>query len=114
MQLLLARSTRISLSTPPTPLPRPYLFDPSTPNANSSQGILTRRGKRQQKHFTVFLARLTPEERASYAPTLNEEHSQWRWFALADAKTRDDLHPVVTLLLGEHWAALEAQLAASA
>jgi hypothetical protein len=41
-----------------------------------------RRGKQDQKHYTVFLAAMTPEAKAAYKPKLNEEHSAWQWFPL--------------------------------
>lgn len=44
--------------------------------------MMRRRGKQGQKHYTVFLATLTPEAKAAYQPTLNEEHSAWQWFPL--------------------------------
>ena len=54
---------------------------------------------RQQKHYTVFVGCLTAEAKAAWRPQLNEEHSAWRWFPLAEAQQRSDLHPVVALLL---------------
>lgn len=57
-----------------------------------------RRGKHGKKHYTVFIGRMTPETKQSFAPQLNHEHSQWRWFELDDALKRDDLHPVVKLM----------------
>lgn len=66
--------------------------------------VLTKRGKRGQKHYTVFVARLAPEDRASWRPQLNEEHSAWRWFPLAEllaANSAVPLHPVVELALLE-------------
>ena len=54
---------------------------------------------RQQKHYTIFVGRLTPEQRAAWRPVLNEEHSAWRWFKLEEAQQRADLHPVAALAL---------------
>lgn len=54
---------------------------------------------RKQKHFTVFVGRLTPEQKAAWRPALNEEHSAWRWFKLEEAQQRADLHPVAALAL---------------
>ena len=41
-----------------------------------------RRGKQDRKHYTVYLAAVTPEAKAAYKPKLNEEHSAWQWFPL--------------------------------
>lgn len=63
--------------------------------------MLTRRGKRLQKHFTVFLAAMAPEVRASWTPTLNDEHTGYEWMPLSVASGRTDLHPVVARVLQE-------------
>lgn len=56
--------------------------------------------RRQQKRYTVFVARVRPEDRAAWRPQLNEEHSAWRWFPLAELQsTNAQLHPVVALAL---------------
>ncbi|EFJ50326.1 hypothetical protein VOLCADRAFT_120630 [Volvox carteri f. nagariensis] len=47
--------------------------------------ILTRRGKSLQKHYTVFVASIPGATRASYQPTLNPEHTEWRWLDLRHA-----------------------------
>lgn len=60
-----------------------------------------RRGKRNQKHYTVFVAAMTPEAKAAFVPRLNKEHSAWRWFPLQEAMAQLDLHPVVNLVLGQ-------------
>lgn len=53
-----------------------------------------------QKHYTVFVARVTPEDHAVWRPQLNEEHSAWRWFSLAELGSANvPLHPVVALAL---------------
>lgn len=55
---------------------------------------------RGQKHYVVFVARISPEVRASWQPHLNEEHSAWRWFPLAELTAGNTLlHPVVELAL---------------
>ena len=55
---------------------------------------------RDEKHYTVFLARLTPKAKAAWRPQLNEEHSAWRWMPLAAADAANTpLHPVVKKLL---------------
>ena len=38
----------------------------------------SRRGKHQQKHYTVYVASVSEEERAAYVPELNHEHSEWK------------------------------------
>jgi hypothetical protein len=58
-----------------------------------------RRGKKGQKHFTVFVARVPPSVRSSFQPELNEEHTAWRWFPATQAALRSDLHPVVAAAL---------------
>lgn len=42
-----------------------------------------RRGKQNQKHYTVYLAAVSPEAREKFTPQLNEEHSAYKWFSLA-------------------------------
>lgn len=57
---------------------------------------------RLQKHYTVFIARINPTDKASWQPRLNEEHSAWRWFplaAVAQGTANPPLHPVVALAL---------------
>lgn len=76
-------------------------------------GACPRRGKLNQKHYTVYVAKLSPQVRESYVPTLNEEHRQWRWFPLGEAAVRPDLHPVVGKLLVMHRKELGSILAAS-
>ena len=53
----------------------------------------------------VFVAGISPEERASWRPHLNEEHSAWRWFPVAQLLAGNtQLHPVVELaLLHDPW-----------
>ncbi|KAG2496564.1 hypothetical protein HYH03_005386 [Edaphochlamys debaryana] len=41
--------------------------------------ILTRRGKALQKRYTIFICTIPPPSRAAYQPTLNDEHTDWRW-----------------------------------
>lgn len=58
-----------------------------------------RRGKRGQKHFYTFHARLAQP----FTPVLNDEHNAHRYFSLDElaAAGDADLHPVVRLLLRE-------------
>lgn len=65
--------------------------------------VLTVRGKRNQKHYTVFMCEISSEAKAAYIPQLNYEHSTWKWFPMHELKLRQDLHPVVASLLRENW-----------
>ena len=79
-----------------------------------------RRGKRRQKHYTVFVASIAPEARAAFKPQLNEEHVDWRWAPLAQLSSGGgggggselELHPVIRRLLEQHPHALQAAAAA--
>lgn len=59
--------------------------------------IRTVRGKRGQKHYTVFVAEVSPAVRAAWSPALNREHSSFRWWPLGGARNAA-LHPVVERL----------------
>jgi hypothetical protein len=76
-----------------------------------------RRGKRKQKHYTVFVATVAPLVQQHYYPNLNTaEHTSWKWFPwqeLQQLLPLGKLHPVVEILLREHRAAVEAVVAAS-
>lgn len=69
-----------------------------------------RRGKRQQKHYTVFVADMDPEAAAAFVPKLNSESREWRWVAWSDVLAAAagsntgalDLHPVVAALASQH------------
>jgi 8-oxo-dGTP pyrophosphatase MutT (NUDIX family) len=76
---------------------------------DSGTPFLTVRGKRMQKHYTVFVKHITPEAKGAFVPELNEEHRQWHWFpASRVAKAANSeaqelpLHPVVTKLFLAH------------
>lgn len=43
---------------------------------------LTTRGKRLEKHYTVFVCEVEHAVRASWTPALNAEHVEFRWFFL--------------------------------
>lgn len=63
---------------------------------------LCRRGKHNQKQYTVYIASVTAEEQAAFTPQLNHEHSEYKWWdvaALVNSDTQPALHPVVDLLL---------------
>lgn len=65
----------------------------------------------------MFVCRLTPEDRAAWRPQLNEEHSAWRWFPLAELQAANaPLHPVVDLALNAdpHRAAVVAVVTGTA
>jgi len=74
--------------------------------------ILTKRGKRKQKHYTVFMATVSPLAQQHYYPNLNTaEHSSWKWFSWKEVQQQlplGKLHPVVEILLKEHRPAVEA------
>ncbi|KAI3435953.1 hypothetical protein D9Q98_002011 [Chlorella vulgaris] len=82
---------------------------PNLPPFEVVAEVPTRRGKRGQKHYTVFVGRVRPEDRAAWVPQLNEEHSAWRWLNVGElAKPGGgggnqneavQLHPVVDLAL---------------
>ena len=71
--------------------------------------MLTKRGKRLQKHYTVFLCALQGSKEA-FVPQLNEEHSEWRWFQIEELRARTDVHPVVHRLLHAHWESVQPML----
>jgi len=54
---------------------------------------LVKRGKRHQKHYTVFLVAVDGDARDSWTPQLNEEHTEYAWMPLETAASRIDLHP---------------------
>ncbi|KAL6767139.1 hypothetical protein ACKKBG_A38745 [Auxenochlorella protothecoides x Auxenochlorella symbiontica] len=61
--------------------------------------IKTVRGKRGQKHFTVFIATLLPEDRQAWTPVLNHEHSEFQWYPVPGLCAGTlPLHPVVDKL----------------
>ena len=74
--------------------------------------VLTKRGKRLQKHYTVFVCELR-ESKEAYEPKLNSEHSEWKWFPVDELRARNDLHPVVDLALHQHWEEVSALINAS-
>ena len=60
-----------------------------------------RRGKHNQKHYTVFVAALDPRDRAGFQPQLNHEHCESRWWSWGElvGGGAPPLHPVVHQLL---------------
>jgi hypothetical protein len=64
--------------------------------------VLTRRGKRLQKYYTVFVCKIIGD-RDAYIPTLNKEHSQWKWIPIESLRSSLDVHPVVHCVLHDHW-----------
>ena len=59
--------------------------------------VTTRRGKRLQKWYKVIVARISRAVKDSFEPTLNNEHTEYRWVDVKDLHTLQ-LHPVVSLL----------------
>jgi hypothetical protein len=71
--------------------------------------LFCRRGKRNQKHFTVFVADVQASAAQQFVPRLNAEHSEWRWVpweeviaASSGAVNGFELHPVVRKLAQQH------------
>lgn len=60
--------------------------------------IKTVRGKRGQKHYSVFIAEIDPVLQGSWIPVLNSEHSHFQWCSVEDLN-KLPLHPVVSLLV---------------
>ncbi|KAK9908333.1 hypothetical protein WJX75_006239 [Coccomyxa subellipsoidea] len=71
----------------------------SVPACNVSGQILTLRGKKKQKAYTVFICDITPAAKAAFKPKLNDEHQEARWWPLAALPAKGQLHPVVATLL---------------
>lgn len=61
--------------------------------------ILTQRGKRQQKHYSVYVVPLSRAQKEAFRPCLNREHSHWCWFDVEEARKLTNLHPVTELIL---------------
>lgn len=78
--------------------------------------LLTRRGKRQQKHYTVYVASIDRAAAGSpaplsYQPQLNEEHTEYRWIPAASVLLPTEppaleLHPVLLALRTQHEAVI--------
>lgn len=56
-----------------------------------------RRGKKQQKQYSVFICNL----QIAFEPTLNGEHSAYRWIDTGSISGLGKLHPVVDIILSE-------------
>lgn len=83
----------------------------SVPPFEVKAQITTKRGKRKQKHYTVFVADVHPSLVTQFEPQLSAESRAWKWVPWADvlaaAAGRSnqpdfDLHPVVVVLASEH------------
>ena len=66
-----------------------------------------RRGKYDQKEFKIFLAAVASETKASFKATLDHESLDWGWYPLDDL-AKQDLHPVVKILVTEHMLEIKA------
>lgn len=72
--------------------------------------ILTKRGKRSQKHYTVFVADVDAKVARDFVPELDlDEHKVWKWVPWADvlaaatgSNAELELHPVVAALASQH------------
>jgi len=60
--------------------------------------VVTRRGKRMQKWYKVFVAKISDAEREAFKPSLNKEHVEYRWFDVNQLGSLL-LHPVVKRIL---------------
>ena len=81
------------------------LFVAVLAQTNTSALSLCRRGKRGQKHYTVFVCSMTTADRATWELRLNSEHRSSHWFGVQEAGDRKDLHPVVALLYSQMYVA---------
>ena len=91
------------------------------PPLTVARQCLTQRGKRNEKHYTVFICLVEPGVRAAWTPTLNEEHRESRWFSVESVRLSahgmsggPPLHPVVAALVLQYPGALEAAGTAAA
>eukprot|EP01024_Parvocaulis_polyphysoides_P054731 TRINITY_DN55432_c0_g1_i2.p1 TRINITY_DN55432_c0_g1~~TRINITY_DN55432_c0_g1_i2.p1 ORF type:complete len:181 (-),score=20.58 TRINITY_DN55432_c0_g1_i2:23-502(-) len=73
----------------------------SVPQHKVSTSFLTKRGKRNQKHYMVYLCNIDKDTKDNFTPVLNEEHREWRWFEFEKLRERNDLHPVVEITVGD-------------
>lgn len=101
---------RASLSSPTAALPRRRQANNTLP-APLAMGPPRRRGKHLQKHYTVYLSELGGAARQNYAPQLNHEHTDARWFAarevlLPGAPAVVELHPVLRAMREQHEGAM--------
>lgn len=60
-------------------------------------GVFCRRGKNNEKHYTVFVCKVQQQ----FEPILNYEHSAFRWFEATDVASLSNQHPVVKILFSE-------------
>lgn len=61
--------------------------------------LITKRGKRLQKHYSVFIVEISIDVKNTWRPILNKEHTMYIWIPLDEAARRYDLHPVVKLTI---------------
>jgi hypothetical protein len=56
----------------------------------------------------VIVAEVSLDVKATYQPQLNEEHTEWGWFKLADIMAgnanalQGELHPVISKFFQQH------------
>eukprot|EP01023_Acetabularia_acetabulum_P000949 TRINITY_DN10354_c0_g1_i3.p3 TRINITY_DN10354_c0_g1~~TRINITY_DN10354_c0_g1_i3.p3 ORF type:complete len:154 (+),score=13.35 TRINITY_DN10354_c0_g1_i3:151-612(+) len=65
--------------------------------------FLTKRGKRKQKHYMVYMCEIGQDVKTSFKPQLNEEHREWQWFAFDKLQQKNDLHPVVEIIVADFY-----------
>ena len=65
--------------------------------------VTTRRGKRMQKWYKVFVASISKEEKDTFEPVLNNEHVEYKWIDVSLLQgMHDKLHPVVRLVFASN------------
>jgi len=80
--------------------------------------VLTRRGKREEKEYTVYVVEMEAGVASGWVPSLNEEHTAWRWVGLrgllegagASGGVKGKLHPVVKIVVREYGGFLKESL----
>lgn len=82
--------------------------------------VLTRRGKREKKEYTVYVVEMEAGVASGWVPGLNEEHTAWRWVGLrgllegeekgAGRGVEGKLHPVVKIVVREYGGFLKESL----
>ena len=73
---------------------------------------ICRRGKHNQKEFTVYLGAITAETKATFVPILSRESLAWGWYPLDKLKgMHSGLHVVTEILLRDHLQEIEEAFA---
>jgi len=72
------------------------------PNYDIKSEVVTTRGKKGDKIFTVFLVQISPQDKQTFRPKLNKEHVEYKWFSLPELQDVQNPHPIVKTLLQDH------------